>query len=697
MKHVAGRIVAYTVLYCSVIFGIFVLQFTKGQTFSLTLGSMVVTGRQERTEAGDTVPLLPLHVVSNGLDLYITEQNPVYAVEEADTLSALRVLAYQFYEGGARFSVRCSDDVVLSFFSEKRGEVDSLMIEAVLPEGIKRVLLPWKITQNARIERADGKIFVRSGKKQYTFTGSFGFDADGENMVKQPEGHHVVLAKLQPIASYKTYLPLEELDITTIPSMVQASVESHTAALNTFSSAVIHASTQALTAKRITEKTLTAYIAEMGQRGRFADAIESAPAQTLARSVRTYLSNPFYGNIQETHAGSAADDTKKRELYASLIADDSLQIFEHDGLIPFLTDRGGRRSIEDLFRLIGKLDASRLDARQAVGLLAIWIDCTHYYPERKALFEDLLPQCEKKITESLLLIDEGLYLSNGGSYIDSTSSLTSAQILMRYGSVQSSVWQSVARMLITSLLRYSGESAGLPIGFTVTGSKSTQLGITADDSGMLDAGLLYPFLMPDNSWYPHAQSLALQAEAGIWAWTCAQSIEVLENTSKTLELRIRFPEGQSHYLTLHGIRPFYRIEMYGIPFRSDTRFELYNSSGYTYNAGSRVLYLKMRHKSEYETIRLSLGSAPQQPVSAQPEESAPASSVNAAPSAAASSAPTASQSRQPAPDSNANTAVSSSTGTAPSSTEEVSEQTQGTTEAVPVPQPETPAQSEETE
>ena len=69
MKHIVGRVIAYTVLYCSVIFGIFVLQFTKGQTFSLTLGSMAVTGRQERTEAGETLPLLPLHVVSNGLDL----------------------------------------------------------------------------------------------------------------------------------------------------------------------------------------------------------------------------------------------------------------------------------------------------------------------------------------------------------------------------------------------------------------------------------------------------------------------------------------------------------------------------------------------------------------------------------------------------------------------------------------------------
>ena len=665
MKHIAGRIVAYTVLYCSVIFGIFVLQFTKGQTFSLTLGSMTVTGRQERAESGKMIPLLPLHVVSNGLNLYISEQNPVYAVDEGDITSALRVLAYQFYESEARFSVHCSDDVVISFFSERRGDVDSLMVEAVLPEGIKRILLPWKITQNAGIERADGKIFVRSGKKQYTFTGSFGFDTDGENTAAQFEEPHLVLAKGQPFASYKTYLPLEELDITTIPSMVQASAESYTAALNSFSSAVVHAGTQALSSKRITEKTLIAYIAEMGQRGKFAGTMETAPAQTLARNVRTYLSNPFYDNVQETHVGLIADDAKKRERYAALITDNSLEIFEQDGLIPFLTDRGSRRSIEGLFRLIEKMDVAQLNARQAAGVLEVWLDCTHYYPERKTLFEDLLPVCEKKITDALLLIDEGLYLSNDGTYIDSVATLASARILMRYGTEQSSVWQSVARMLVTSLLRYSGESAGLPVGFTVTGSKSTQLVITADDSDVLDAGTLYPLLKPDNSWYPHAQSLALQAEAGIWAWTCAQNIEVLENTSKTLVLRIRFPEGQSHYLTLHGIRPFYRIEMYGIPFRSDARFEMYNSSGYAYNAGSKTLYLKMRHKSEYETIRLLLGSAPQESASVRP---APPATVS-----------------------------NTSTGAAPSTEAASSNQAAGTTGTASVPQPENPAQPDNAE
>jgi len=641
MKHIFGRIVAYIALYFSVIFGIFVLQFTKGQLFSVTLGAMTITGRQERTEAGKTTPLLPLHIVSNGLDLYISEQNPVYAVDDEKNTVTLKVLEYKIDENENRFSVHCSEKIVMSFFSEERGESVTLRIEASLPENIQTVMLPWKITQNAGIERSNGKIFVRSGKKQYAFIGSFGFNTETQEITEQSEIPHLELGKMQPVAYYKAYLPFRELDIHAISEMVQSSVEVYEKTTDSFALAALNAGQQALSAKKINEKTAAAYIAEMGRRNTLFEALQKAPAQTLAKSARTYFTSPFYGNVQETHAGLAADDAKKRELYSSLIKSNNPAIFEYEDLIPFLTDRGDKHSIEELFRMTEQIDINTFTVRQAAGILSAYIDCSRYYPDKKAVFENMLPFCEKKITKALLLIDEGLYLSGDGVYIDSATSLISSQILMRYGAIQSEVWQSVARMLVTSLLRYSGESAGLPTGFTVTG-ENDQLGLIADDSSILDAGILYPLVIPENSWYPHAQSsLALQAEPGIWAWTCAKDIEVLEKTAKTLVLRIRFPAAHSHYLTLHGIQSFYRIELYGIPFRSDSRFEMYNSSGYAYNAAAKILYLKMVHKNEYETIRLSLGTPPwSKPASTSPIIRNPPSDTATVPPAGSDSAQT---------------------------------------------------------
>jgi len=68
-------------------------------------------------------------------------------------------------------------------------------------------------------------------------------------------------------------------------------------------------------------------------------------------------------------------------------------------------------------------------------------------------------------------------------------------------------------------------------------------------------------------------------------------------------------------MVIRGIKPFYRIQLYGMDFRTDPRFESYNSSGYRYNEDTETLFLKMRHKVEMEDIVIYLGApAPVAPV-----------------------------------------------------------------------------------
>ena len=62
-------------------------------------------------------------------------------------------------------------------------------------------------------------------------------------------------------------------------------------------------------------------------------------------------------------------------------------------------------------------------------------------------------------------------------------------------------------------------------------------------------------------------------------------------------------------------------------FRTDPRFESYNSSGYRYNAETRTLFLKMRHRDEFEDIVIYHG-IPEEAEPA-PEEAAVQSSVPA--------------------------------------------------------------------
>ena len=55
-------------------------------------------------------------------------------------------------------------------------------------------------------------------------------------------------------------------------------------------------------------------------------------------------------------------------------------------------------------------------------------------------------------------------------------------------------------------------------------------------------------------------------------------------------------------------------------FRTDPRFETYNSSGYVYKKTTETLLLKSRHKTQYEKVRLVYQEAkPEEKTEPKPE------------------------------------------------------------------------------
>ena len=89
----------------------------------------------------------------------------------------------------------------------------------------------------------------------------------------------------------------------------------------------------------------------------------------------------------------------------------------------------------------------------------------------------------------------------------------------------------------------------------------------------------------------------------MWAWTCARTISYDKESDDILNLTIDFPEGYTHYVIIKGLPHFSTIYIYDMAFRTDPRFETYNSSGYVYRQQSKTLLLKSRHKTRKENIR----------------------------------------------------------------------------------------------
>ena len=607
MKHKSSRMIALTISYILIIFGIFVIQFTIGKTFYYTIGAMSVSGRDEVDETGNRTPLLPLHIVANGLDFYITDQTPITAKTSNNEELSLKVLEYKKTEDS--FSVICSNDVLIDFTSYLSETVETVRISVSMPSEIETIYFPWKLTQSARLERQDEQIFLRYGKDRFIFRGGYGFG----NSDDTSELPHLILSSSKKTAFYETYIQSESLDFDSIRRIPIASDEEYAKTKQLFRERALDYFSSVISSRNYNEELLTAYMAEKAFNGEYAKALAFAPSSLLPKEKRSYISTTFYGNLVQNDNSLAAYQRKFLSGIESGIARAEISVFNREALIPFLINNSRANLISALEKIASNAKQEDLNSFLAAGLLEAAMDYAFYFPNKQNLFMENSEQYETVLKDSLISIDTGLYISSDKKTIDTEKTLRTASVLIRYGSSypDKGTWKAVGQALYSSIFSLGGNSSSLPASFDIQGDKAKKLGLMANDALILHAEKLYSIAVKDNPYYPHEESLALKAEPGIWAWTSARDINVLKNDAKIFSFRISAKAGDTHYMIIRGIRPFYRIQIHEIDFRTDPRFEMYNSSGYVYDERTRTLLLKMKHKKDDEDIVLFLGRPPE--------------------------------------------------------------------------------------
>lgn len=607
MKHKSSRMIALTISYILIIFGIFVIQFTIGKTFYYTIGAMSVSGRDDVDETGNRTPLLPLHIVANGLDFYITDQTPITAKTSNNEELSLKVLEYKKTEDS--FSVICSNDVLIDFTSYLSETVETVRISVSMPSEIETIYFPWKLTQSARLERQDEQIFLRYGKDRFIFRGGYGFG----NYDDTSELPHLILSSSKKTAFYETYIQSESLDFDSIRRIPIASDEEYAKTKQLFRERALDYFSSVISSRNYNEDLLTAYMAEKAFNGEYAKALVFAPSSLLPKEKRSYISTTFYGNLVQNDNSLAAYQRKFLSGIESGIARAEISVFDREALIPFLINNSRANLISALEKIASNAKQEDLNSFLAAGLLEAAMDYAFYFPNKQNPFMENSEQYETVLKDSLISIDTGLYISSDKKTIDTEKTLRAASVLIRYGSSypDKGAWKAVGQALYSSIFSLGGNSSSLPASFDIQGDKAKKLGLMANDALILHAEKLYPAAVKDNPYYPHEESLALKAEPGIWAWTSARDINVLKNDAKIFSFRISSKAGDTHYMIIRGIRPFYRIQIHEIDFRTDPRFEMYNSSGYVYDERTRTLLLKMKHKKDDEDIVLFLGRPPE--------------------------------------------------------------------------------------
>lgn len=225
-------------------------------------------------------------------------------------------------------------------------------------------------------------------------------------------------------------------------------------------------------------------------------------------------------------------------------------------------------------------DLTNASISQVSGILQVYVNLVDLMPSYAKILEPILPSCIEKITQACSYDNGKLTISENGTFLSVMQAVEIGFAVMRYGiQINNDSLQNAGYVLVNSYL---------------SENSSFDLRTLAN---------LYPIIAYDNWYYPHLQIINKNSDDLMWAWTCARTISYDKESDDILNLTIDFPEGYTHYVIIKGLPHFSTIYIYDMAFRTDPRFETYNSSGYVYKQKSKTLLLKSRHKTRKENIR----------------------------------------------------------------------------------------------
>ncbi|MCX7023221.1 MAG: hypothetical protein NT080_01205 [Spirochaetes bacterium] len=345
------------------------------------------------------------------------------------------------------------------------------------------------------------------------------------------------------------------------------------------------------------EKALTAYVAEAFRRGAGPAALERMkPAKTKYVASLSYLSSPYLGGILPRTKAMEEAALAEVKRFEKAIQDKSPELFDRTSIALFLLDRAPYSLAQGAFQAIQSIDPAQLTVRQAVNALAASNDARDFMKAGENPFSRFEAAAERNLLPAIKRYNNGFFLqASSDGDCDLLLSVVAGRELIRFGTASGrEVFVGVGQSLVTGVLALADANGFVPGNQDLTGKVPVSAYLPPED--------LYP-LVADNPYYPHEVPFYRELGPGVWAWTCSPSIQVSTEQSKIV-FRTEFPPLAAHHLVLYGLKPFVNIQLYGINYRPDESFEIYDASGYFFNRASNSMFLKMRHKAKIEEIRL---------------------------------------------------------------------------------------------
>lgn len=552
-----------------IIIGIFVLQFRTDSSIIEKIGNLQITLEQVENQQNAIALKNKFLATYNGLSLYCDDQHPVQ-IKDSDGNRKDVVLENwtRVNDNTCRFNF--SENVAFIISMSSGSSTASLSTMAILPSNVSDIYVPYSYSYNMKIQKNDGNRIIFDNKKNSWETTAHSLADNYINMNKQ-----------ELTASYSVYEVTVKFTFDSITDLVFADEEVYNLTLKNFKENLISAYKSNNSESSITESAVVAYIAAMAENGNYAQAIEDIPQSFKKSKSRTYLSAPYLNTLETMNEQLDKEILNIKKTIADASTSTSLEIFNSRNLASRMSASKSPKNCTRILERAAAVEFEDLTLSQATGILQTYAELTTLNPDFANILVPALDKCVERITDSCSYDGSVITISENDTFLSVVQAVETGIAVLRYGMVSGNgTLVKAGRVLINSYL-----------------SESSSFDLRTLSN-------IYPLVAYDNPYYPRYVKIKNNDGRDIWAWTAAKSITYeKEADTGSIILNVEFPEGLTHYLIIKGVPRFTSIYIYNMAFRTDPRFETYNSSGYVFKPEGDTLLLKSRQKSDIEVIK----------------------------------------------------------------------------------------------
>ena len=585
-----------------IIIGIFVLQFRTDSSIIKKIGNLQITLMGTEEEGGLSVYKNKFRASYNGINFYCDDQNP--AIIKKDEVQIPVQLVDFKQQDELSCIIEFTEGVKVTFELASHEADASLAIMAELPANVSSVMIPFNYSSNMKLQKNETNSMLIASRKNAWELSAYSLEAGYSEFNRRDS-----------IATYAVYDENQKFTFDSIINLPIASAAEYNKNITQFKKNLISTFDANTVLDNITEQVAVSYIADLAEGGNYNRAIEKIPDNVKKSRQRTYLSAPYLNTLEDMNANleKVMKDTARK--IEDSLSSDSLDIFTVRKIADFIYIHPDKDKAVKLLQKVVNTNIESLNLAQISGILQAYADLKALKPEYAAIIEPVLASYVDSIAAACKFEGNILTISENDTFLSVIQAVETGISLLRYGSAV-------------------GDDTLVKAGYALVNSYLSE-SLSFD---LRTLSNLYPIVAYDNPYYPHLEKIDESQDGIIWAWTCAKDITGSRN-SEEISFSIDFPEGSTHYVIFKGIPQFNTIYIYEMAFRTDPRFETYNSSGYVYKKSTETLLLKSRHKAHFETVRLGYKEnkpAPAPVVTETPvteTEEALVSAENAAPEA----------------------------------------------------------------